>query len=156
MSLRLDGGDEIDKSIGTVLYSSKDNAITAIKGDTDKDVSLIIQCKVDGTDKYISERITDGYIAKLDKDSGYDVSQCKIWLEIPVDDGSTLAYAVEATEHDHTLGDKPEKFDEQWHGYKCIDEECPVPGGYFENLEEHIWGEDNLCDICEEIISHIK
>ena len=89
MSLRLDGGDEIDKSIGSVFYSSKDNTVTAIKGDTDKKVSLIIQGKTDDNDWYISETISGYYKLELNKEGGQDVSQCKIWLEIPLDDSST-------------------------------------------------------------------
>lgn len=126
MSLRLDGSKE---GIGTVFYSSTDNAVTAIKGNTNKKVSLIIQGKTDDKDWYISETITGYYKLTLDK----DVSQCKIWLEIPADDGSTLAYAVNATEHEHTY---PETIDptksDYWNGHDgeyhwrwCTDEACP-------------------------------
>ena len=105
MSLRLDGGDEISESIGTVYYSKEENAVIATKGDTNKKVSLIIQGKTDDKDWYISETVTDNCSVKLGSD--HDVAQCKIWLEIPVDDASALAYAVEAKEHDnHTFNEE--------------------------------------------------
>ncbi len=154
MSLRLNGSD---KGIGSVFYSSSDNTVTAIKGDTDEKVSLIIQGKTNDKDWYISETISGYYKLNLDKESGYDISQCKIWLEIPVDDSSTLAYAVEATEHEHKFGDDWTNADGVHHWKECLEADCPDPDkGKNETIEDHnlTWHHTDdehymKCSVCE-------
>ena len=144
MMLRLDGKDQ---KIGTASFSN--GTITAKKGETTGDVTLIVQGKNGSTDWYYAKTIdstetvtTDTIATALGAGmtaSDISLSDCEIWLETPVEptvdaDKQTLFYAVEAEEvtHEHTYPTSDATSPDYWNGRDgeyhwrwCTDEECP-------------------------------
>ena len=105
--LRLDGSS---KDIGSVTYDLSTGTIKAVKGGTSSDVWLVVQFTAGTAPCAIREAVSDKFeltVAKIEaemktdsiaKNYDFDLSTCKIWLEITDSDG--MIYAVEATEAD--------------------------------------------------------
>ena len=125
MMLRLDGADQ---NIGDVSADASSGIITATKGTTSGEVTLIVQGRNASTDWYYTKTITSttGETVTLKDDivpalttAGVtldgitvDLTKCKIWIETPVEpsetaEDRTLFYAVaaEATTHTHKAKD---------------------------------------------------
>ena len=178
MILRLDGSGQ---NIGSAAIT--DNRIFVKRGSTEKKVSLVVQGRnvSKNTDWYYSKLIegdgttvvsTDNIKAALDAEVSIDsavgasvnLDNCKIWLEIPMGDGSTLSYAVQATKHTHSYdtGKWEAKADEHWH--ECIAVDCPDPDKGKMDESSHDYGAADKwyydeeyhykkCTICESDIS---
>ena len=162
MMLRLDGSD---KNIGSVSADATSDTVTATKGATTGEVTLIVQGKNVDTDWYYSKKIEgtapvkvkvkDDIVSALttagvkledaDKAAQIDLTKCRIWLETPVEpsvaaERQTLFYAVKA----HTYNEW--KSDGEHHWKECIDPDCPNPDEAKKNEEyygEHKYGEDD-------------
>ena len=118
-----------DVKIGEATVYVSSNTITATKAaEATGTVTLIVQGKNANTDWYYSKLIesttdaekvtTENIVNALgdkvtlsgdtpeDKAKNIDLSKCEIWLETPVDNGTTtLSYAVKAKVHTHTAGE---------------------------------------------------
>lgn len=104
MILRLDGSE---KNIGSVTYNASTGKIKAVKGNTANKVLLVVQYKYDGKERaWFEDEFNDSKLevtisdikktAKISDSVGFDLSKCKIWLEMTDSDG--MVYAVEAIE----------------------------------------------------------
>ena len=116
MILRLNGND---KDIGEVALNEAKDTISVKRGATEEEVTLVVQsaftddAAADSSsskvDWYLRLKITEDVditkdtieaLTKGDEDAEgvpVDLESAKIWLEIPAEDESSLAYAVEAT-----------------------------------------------------------
>ena len=104
-TLRLDGSG---KDIGSVTYDLSTGTIKAVKGGTSSDVWLVVQFTAGTAHCALREAVLDEYeltVSKIEeemqgdsvaKNYNFDLSTCKIWLEIT--DSNGMIYAVEATE----------------------------------------------------------
>lgn len=104
MILRLDGSE---KNIGSVTYNASTGKIKAVKGNTANKVLLVVQYKYAGQERaWFEDKFNDSKLevtisdikktAKISDSVGFDLSKCKIWLEMTDSDG--MVYAVEAIE----------------------------------------------------------
>ena len=104
MILRLDGSE---KNIGSVTYNASTGKIKAVKGNTANKVLLVVQYKYNGEERaWFEDEFNDSKLevtisdikktAKISDSVGFDLSKCKIWLEMTDSDG--MVYAVEAIE----------------------------------------------------------
>ncbi len=165
MTLRMDGSDQ---DIGTFEYG--EDGIKVSKGSAYK-VSLVVQGRNGSTDWYFNKRMAkDNETISIDdiaEKTGVDASaidltsgNCKIWLETPSDDNSTISYAVTKTEagqeiepHVHQYAETKAtpselmKSNATEHWWGCMDESCPDPDGSRLNMagepgtDKHNWVE---------------
>ena len=161
MTLRLDGSGQ---NIGTAAKT--DNKIFVKRGSTAGKVSLVVQGKYfnesdasKNTDWYFSKLIegngttavsTDDIKAALDSASidsavgaSVDLDNCKVWLEIPLGDGSTLSYAVQATDHTHEYSTSKWTSDADKHWHECTEVYCPDPDKGKKDAVAHNYGSDD-------------
>lgn len=149
MILRLDGSE---KNIGSVTYNASTGKIKAVKGNTANKVLLVVQYKYDGKERaWFEDEFNDSKLevtisdikktAKISDSVGFDLSKCKIWLEMTDSDG--MVYAVEATkvtedpgseigsEHSHCIcgrenaeegGESHSHTAQSWTGISSLDE----------------------------------
>ena len=149
MILRLDGSE---KNIGSVTYNASTGKIKAVKGNTANKVLLVVQYKYDGKERaWFEDEFNDSKLevtisdikktAKISDSVGFDLSKCKIWLEMTDSDG--MVYAVEATkvtedpdseigsEHSHCIcgrenaeegGESHSHTAQSWMGISSLDE----------------------------------
>ena len=144
MTLRMDGSNE---DIGTFEYNA--DGIAVKKGSQTK-ISLVVQGNDGTNDWYYSKRITSD-IETVSADeiktksgaSSIDLTsdKCKIWLEVPAYDNSTISYAVTNTDdmakagtlHTHEYNNGEEKATPSEyikssatdHWWECTKELCP-------------------------------
>ena len=159
MTLRLDGSGV---AIGTIAMERDSTNENVIKVTKDASATGIVNVIVQGKgyvedetgekDWYFSKEIlTDsaeisaaeintviktstGMTARLTSD---DLSDCKIWLETPVESGSTLAYALVLGEHTHSYDGKWTT-DEDYHWHQCKDGvNCPNLADSIKDKNEH-------------------
>ena len=154
MTLRLRGSAE---TVGSV--SCTGNTITATAAASN--VALVVQGRNSGTDWYYSKVISGTESISTDiikiaveaSVSGLslediELSKCKIWLETPAGDGSTLSYAVDVHIHDYKL-----KRNSTHHWYECTADDCTDENKGKYGEEEHTF-EEGKCTVCEYDINH--
>ena len=141
MTLRIDAGDNVD--LGKAIYSS--DAIRIIKG-TASDISLVVQGNEQGTkgNWYYSRKISGDEVINASSiktavglSQVPDLTACKIWLETPINDGSTLTYAVSGIQHGHICNYLKWDYDEDTHYHKCYEDYCPNDGRI--DVANHTW-----------------
>ena len=159
MTLRLDGSGV---AIGTIAMERDSTNENVIKVTKDASATGIVNVIVQGKgyvedetgekDWYFSKeiltdsaeisaaeintaiKISTGMTARLTSD---DLSDCKIWLETPVESGSTLAYALVLGEHTHSYDGKWTT-DEDYHWHQCKDGvNCPNLADSIKDKNEH-------------------
>ena len=140
MKLRLNSKDY---AIGEVYLKEDDgvNKIEVVRGTTLSQVSLIVQGK-DSTeggkgDWYYSKVINNNTTVSAEDIAGTvgitlentDLADCKIWLEIPGEEGSTLSYVASGHVHVYPTSKATPtelmKSDGISHWWVCTDENCP-------------------------------
>ena len=165
MTLRLDGSD---KHIGSFTYD--DSVIKVKHGSTKSNVSLVVQGNNGTCDWYFCKQISSDYDEEIypsaiesafkagtgtltisADDIKFTDPSCKIWLEIPDEYDSTLAYAVDKNtkqQHVHVYPTNKAtptelmKSDADYHWWECTDEECPDLAGSIMNMTGELGQKD--------------
>ena len=166
MTLRLDGA-KTGTNIGSFEYN--EDGIAVKLGDTEADVSLVVQGNNGTNDWYFSKKITKSgetvsvsdIAATINKDqetavvSEADIKladdNCKIWLEVPTEEESSVSVAVDKTtggklhKHTYAYGDiKATPSELMWNDHKehywiCLADLCPDREKSKQDESSHNW-----------------